>query len=111
MPIALSEPLVIPPTEREEFDELYITKMVIEVTALPTEENPDTGHVSMELMPYNRALNKLGPESARLTLSSGKLFSHLESDPTGTVAQAFGAIVNAVPEWRAFVESQNTPAP
>ena len=107
MPILLDPPVILPPAPQAEFKELYITRLVIEISGLPSAANPNTGHVMMELLPYNPDLQLLGPESEKIVLSSGQLFSLIQQSPTGPVALAFAAIVNAVPEWKAFIDAQN----
>lgn len=93
-------PVITDPVPSKTYDELWIYSL----TAIsPT---VDSGRISIELLPYNRTLNELGPNAAKLTLTTDKFFQALNEIPE--LAAAFQAVIAAVPATRAWIEAQNT---
>lgn len=91
-------PVITDPVPSKTYDELWIYSL----TAIsPT---VDSGRISIELLPYNRTLNELGPSNAKLTLTTDKFFQALQEVPE--LAAAFNAVIAAVPATRAWIEAQ-----
>lgn len=91
-------PVITDPVPSKTYDELWIYSL----TAIsPT---VDSGRISIELLPYNRTLNELGPSDAKVAISTDRFFQALQEVPE--LAAAFNAVIAAVPATRAWIEAQ-----
>lgn len=88
-------PIVTEAVPLKTYDELWIYSL--------NAMSPSTssGSITIELLPYNRSLNELGPSDAKITLTTDKFFEALEQVPE--LAAAFQAVINAVPATRQWI--------
>ena len=88
-------PIVTEAVPLKTYDELWIYSLN---AISPT---TSSGSITIELLPYNRSLNELGPSNARIVLSTDKFFEALEQVPELTAA--FQAVIAAIPAPRQWI--------
>lgn len=101
MALSNPNPITIPSTSQQDFSDLWIYNINIHAPSV------DSGRINIETLPYNAALQEIGPANYVENIHTDQLWAAVNEVPE--VAVAMGAIFNAIGPLRMWIESKNIP--